>query len=202
MLAYALPVSESKTVLWVPGPQRFAWGELQGLDDALTVLSADPDLDTTKIPLQIHDNLYRPTVRKNLTTPFWQFVRLGWRQLWGLIWLIGITKAQILEDLISGIYLLLGLPLFTGLCSAIQQMHKAEVLEQFNVMFYAPTKIDVVYSPRLKELQEIFRQTSDPIHVLAYLDEYGFAHLREFYRRCCWSQRWEVGPPTGQGMLK
>lgn len=200
MLAYALPIGNNQKVLWVPGPQRFAWGELHGLDDELTVLSSDLDLDTAKISLQMHDNVFRPTVRKKLTPPL-QFGRVGWRQLWGLIWLLGMTQAQMLEDLVGGFYLLLGLPLFMGLRATVRHMHDTEVLERFKTLFYAPTKINVVYSKRLEQLESIIKLYGI-VKTLEFLDKLGFQHLREFYKRCAWQPRWETPPPTGQGMLK
>jgi len=197
MIAYALPTPDG-LVLWSPAP-RFCWGELEGLGDTITVLSPDLDLDVSKVPSMLHDNLYRPVVRKTFSHRFFN----SWTSramLWGIIWIIGRTAGEgALEGIVSGLYLLIGLPLFFRLNTDVMKRHIGGVLRRFNMLFYAP-KVEVVYSPRLHNLEALM-QMSDVTDVLAVLDEFGLMHLREFYRRCAWSGRWEVGPPTGQGVL-
>lgn len=206
MIAYALPVPNnlgSETpqinhVLWVPAP-RFCWGELKGLGDKITVLSPDPNLDVSKLPLRFHDNVYRPTVRRAFSRRFinsWA----GRMMLWGLIWILGRSgQESALEGIVSGLYLLVGLPLFFRLTADVKKKHAASVLARFNEMFYSPD-VEVVYSPRLEKLECVIVEEG-VISALAQLDELGLMHLREFYKRAAWSGRWEVGPPTGQGQL-
>jgi len=210
MLAYALPTPQINgnigsdapqinRVLWVPGSNRFCWGELKGLGSRITVLSPDPDLDVSELPLKFHDNLYRPTVRRVFSRRFFSSW-VGRAMLWGCIWLVGRTAGEsALEGIVSGLYLLVGLPLFFRLSADIQKRHAAAVLARFNELFYSPN-VEVVYSPRLEKLSCVIVEEGI-ISALEQLDEMGLGHLREFYKRAAWSGRWEVGPPTGMGQL-
>jgi len=198
MIAYALPTPNGR-VLWVPGPNRFAWGELEGLGDTITVLSPDPDLAINELPLRFHDNLYRPTVRRVFSRRFFNSWT-GRAMLWGIIWIIGRTAGEsALEGIVSGLYLLIGVPLFSRLNVDIMKRHTKDVLRRFNKLFYSPN-VEIVFSPRIERIEWIMEHDG-PREVLARLDDLGLMHLREFYKRVAWSGRWEVGPPTGAGLL-
>lgn len=194
MLGYALPIPDGKIALWFPAP-RVAWGELENID-SLTILSPISDLDTDNIPLQIHDNIFRFDAR---ALPSVVSGGRGRRMmLWGIIWLAAMNRPA--EDILGGLYLLIGLPLFSGLYAAAIKASQSKTFTRFKNLFYAPD-IDVVYSPRLAELyQHIW------VHgiksALEILDELGLGHLREFYKRAAWQTRWKTTPPTGAGLLR
>jgi len=178
--------------LWFEEP-RFAWGELEGLENGVRVLSADKDIDKSKIPMLCHDNVYRPTIRVSAGRRLYFLGRL---MLWGVIWLVGMDRP--IEDIIGGLYLFFGLPAFLQLSIGAMNRHIFKVLERFKACFYSPD-VEIVESPRLKSLYQ------DDISIdttrLHKLDEYGFGHLREFLRRVVWQKRWKIPPPTGQGVL-
>ena len=198
IIGYILPTPNGR-VLWYPAP-RWPWGELKGSGSAVTLLSPDPDIDVSKVPLLTHDNAYRPVVRRAFYRRFvssW----VGRGMLWGCIWILGRSSQEsALEGIVSGLYLLIGMPFFFRLSSDVMKRHAAGVLARFNALFYSP-KVDVVYSPRLAEVENIFN-SGGILNVLERIDELGLGHLREFYRRCAWQTRWETPPPTGQGVLK
>ena len=194
MLGYALPIGKGKCTLWFPEP-RLAWGELRNLGDEVTILSPDTQVDTTKVPELLHDNVYRPTIRMGGTYRNWWVGRL---MLWGVIWLVGMDNP--VEDIIGGLYLFLGLPMFLKLMSGAIYGHISGVMERFKSLFYSP-KIHVVYSARLSYLEQIIELEGLSV-VLQDLDEFGLAHLREFYRRAVWSERWTTPPPHGAGILE
>jgi hypothetical protein len=193
-VAYALPTGDHGLVLWTPEP-RFCLGTLKGLGDALAILSPRGDLNVKKIPRMSHDNIYRPTVRRSLSQTM--RTRVGFLMIWGLIWLLGMDKP--IEDVIGGLYLLIGLPMFLSLTIAVYKRKRGEIFRRYKNLFYAPTT-RVVFSPRLARLEVIINRDGI-IEGLKHLDELGFGHLREFYRRCAWSRRWKIGPPTGAGSL-
>lgn len=194
MLGYALPIPDGEMALWFPAP-RVAWGELENIDE-LTILSPVKDLDTTDIPLQIHDNVFRFDARAIPGI----FSARGARRmmLWGIIWLVGMNKPA--EDILGGLYLLIGLPVFMGLYFAAIQMSRNKSFARFKNLFYAPD-IKVVYSPRLAVLQCNIGQygIKRPLEIL---DELGLGDLREFYKRAAWQTRWKTTPPTGAGLLR
>jgi len=197
MLAYVLPTPNGR-VLWYPAP-RWPWGELKGLGSAVTLLSPDKDIDVSRVPLMTHDNTYRVVVRRAFSRRFFNSW-VGRGMLWGIIWIVGRTSGEsALEGIVSGLYLLLGLPLFFRLTADIKKKHAAAVLARFNELFYSPN-VDVVYSPRLEQLENIIK-SDGIVKSLEVLDTLGLMHLREFYKRSAWSGRWEVGPPTGQGLI-
>ena len=194
MLGYALPTGKGKLSLWFPEP-RVAWGELRNLGDEVTILSPDINVDTSSVPALCHDNIYRPSVRIGGTYRNWWVGRL---MLWGLIWLVGMDNP--VEDIIGGLYLFFGLPLFIRLMVGALHSHMSGVLERFKSLFYSP-KVKVVHSPRLERLQQII-DLEGMSTALDAIDELGLAHLREFYRRAAWSGRWTTPPPTGAGILE
>ena len=194
MIGYALPTGEDRHVFWVPAPQM-PWGELKHLGNTITVLAADKDMDTTDIPLLCHDNIFRYEVRLNIRR--WGF-GAGRLMLWGVIWLVGMDKP--FEDLVGGLYLLLGLPLFVGMLVGIYQKYAREVRARFGSLFFTP-QIQVVQSDRIAQLELIFKH-GGIVKVLHHLDELGLGHLREFYKRAAWQPRWKTPPPTGTGVLK
>lgn len=193
MIAYVLPIAPDRRILWSPPPQ-FVWGELLGLTDKLVVLSPDPDIDLRRIPSLMHDQVFRPTMRKTLATK-WFRTSSRYMMLWGAIWLIGMDRP--LEDIVAGLYLLIGQPFFSMLRERIFKSHLQNTLARFKTLFYQPT-VKIVYSPRLAKLEEI---VNGPACALAYLDELGLGHLREIYKRSTWSKEWTCPPPTGQGVL-
>jgi len=195
VIGYALPITEDRHVLWVPGPSRMAWGELKHLGNTITILAADQNLDTEDIPLLCHDNIYRYEVRTNIQR--WGFAA-GRMMLWGIIWLVGMD--QPFEDLVGGLYLLFGLPLFVGMLINTYQKHARVVKDRFGSLFFSP-QIQVVQSDRMAQLEEIFKD-GGIIKVLHHLDELGLGHLREIYKRAAWSSRWKCGSPSGQGVLR
>jgi len=175
--------------LWFEEP-RFAWGELEGLENGVRLLSADEDVDTKKIPMFCHDNVYRPTIRASARRRMYWLGRL---MLWGVIWLVGMDRPM--EDIVGGLYLFFGLPAFLQLSLRATNSHIYKVLARFKACFYSPD-VEVVKSDRLFGLRGFNR--TEQLHIL---DEFGLGHLREFFRRVVWQRRWRVPPPTGQGVL-
>ena len=195
MLGYILPTGNGKRVLWYP-PPRLAWGELKGLGDEVVLLSPEKDIDLNDIPLLTHDNIYRPVVRRSLSRKFVS----RWTKrlmLWGVIWLVGMDRP--LEDVVSGLYLFFGLPLFAGLSAYVYKLHEADRLDRFSSLFHVPN-VKIVFSPRLYKLEKVIEEKG-LIAGLDILDELGLGHLREFWKRGVWSERWYLGPPTGAGVL-
>lgn len=193
VVVYALPTGK-ETVLWAPTP-RLAWGEIDHLGDEITVLSGSEEIDLEQVPALAHDNIYRPSVRQGYGMQwFW----LGRLMLWGLIWIVGMDRP--LEDLVGGLYLLIGLPLFGNLTRLAVRSHLITILEKFRALFYSP-KVKLLYSERLAALEYLI-EGRGVIYALQILDELGLNHLREFYRRVAWEKRWKISPPTGAGILK
>lgn len=195
MLGYILPTGEGRRVLWYPAP-RLPWGELIGLKGKVTLLTSDMDVDVDKITVLTKDNIHRPVIRGKLS-PFWRFYWVGRLMLWGVIWLVGIDNP--LEDLVGGLYLLIGLPLFVALTRMNTQSLLSNVVARFEALAYSP-EVELVYSQRLKDL-EIAIDEQGITTALNLLDELGLRHLQEFYRRTAWQPRWETPPPTGAGVL-
>jgi len=195
MIAYVLPIAPDRLILWSPPPQ-FVWGEFLGLTDELIVLSPDPDIDLERIPRLMHDQVFRPTVRRALSTR-WFRSSSRYMMLWGAIWLIGMDRP--LEDIVAGLYLLIGQPFFSMLREKVFKNHLQNVLARFKTLFYQPT-VKVVYSPRLAKLEKTVNMGGG-ISALTILDELGLGHLREIYKRSAWSREWTCPPPTGQGVL-
>jgi hypothetical protein len=117
--------------------------------------------------------------------------------LWGLIWIIGMDRPA--EDIVAGLYLLVGQPFLSLLREQIFKGRLQNVLARFKSLFYHPT-IEIVYSPRLAELEKRVN-SGGAITALGTLDELGLGHLREIYKRSAWSTSWTTPPPTGQGVL-
>lgn len=193
MLGYALPIPDGKIALFFPAP-RTVWGELRGIT-GLTVLSPTKELDVSDIPLQIHDNIFRFDARA--LPRIFSGDRAKRMMLWGIIWLAAMNKPA--EDILGGLYLLIGLPFFIGLHSVAIKASRAKAFARFKDLFYAPD-VKVVYSPRLEALQQHVC-TFGAGSALEVLDELGLGHLREFYKRVAWQNRWQIGPPTGAGLL-
>lgn len=194
MLGYALPIPDGKLALWFPAP-RIAWGEMENID-GLTILSPINDLDTDSIPLQVHDNIFRFDARAQHVHSVNRGVRR--MMLWGIIWLVGMNRPA--EDILGGLYLLIGQPVFAGLYIAAIRAAQELSFRRFKNLFYAPD-VEVVYSHRLAELyQHIW--THGITSALEVLDELGLGHLREFYKRAAWQTRWKIGAPTGAGLLR
>ena len=104
-----------------------------------------------------------------------------------------------LEDLVGGLYLLLGLPLFVALTRMNLQQHLSNVMARFEALAYSPN-VKLVYSQRLKDLEQVIDEQGIT-SALDVLDEFGLRHLQEFYRRTAWQPRWEIPPPTGAGVI-
>jgi len=115
--------------------------------------------------------------------------------LWGAIWLIGMDNP--LEDVVAGLYLLIGQPFFSMLREKMFEDHLQNVLARFKTLFYQPT-VKVVYSPRLAKLEEYVNGDRAALEIL---DELGLGHLRGIFKRSAWSEKWTITPPTGQGVL-
>jgi len=196
MLGYILPIGNGKRTLWYPAP-RLPWGELIGLDRGVNLMTPDLDVDLDKISMLTKDNIHRPVIRTKLN-PFWRFYWVGRLMLWGVIWLFGIDEP--LEDLIGGLYLLLGLPLFVALTRATIQQHLGGVVARFEALTYAP-EVRLTFSQRLKDLEEKIDEVGI-VDALDLLDEFGLRHLQEFYRRAAWQTRWSCPPPTGAGVIE
>ena len=195
MLGYLLPTGNGRHVLWYPAP-RLPWGDLKGLDRQVTVLTPDTGIDVDKLSIYTKDNIHRPTIQRSLA-PFWRFYWVGRLMMWGMIWLIGIDDP--LEDVIAGLYLLFGLPLFVALTRVVNHQNLSTITSRFEAVAYAP-EISLVYSPRLKEL-EVLIDEQGITDALDSLDVLGLRHLQEFYRRTAWQKRWEIPPPTGAGVI-
>lgn len=183
ILAYMLPTGSGKFTLWCPEDMRI--GEI---GEARTVVLS-PYPVSGDIGLLFHDYVYRFRARRGLPkrygTSYW------FRMLWGLIYLLGL---QDLEDLLCGLYLLVGCPLLSNWAEGIWKRHAAQVGARFDSVAYMP-EVEVVISPRLQELSTC----ESSVDMLHYLDELGLRQLVGFYRRVAWSGRWETGPPTGIG---
>lgn len=195
MIGYVLPTGEGRKILWYPAP-RLPWGELKGLGRDVTILTPDTDIDVDKLSMLTKDNVHRPTVQRGLG-PHWRFYWISRLMLWGIIWLAGIDDP--LEDLIGGLYLLFGLPLFVTLTRLIYQGYLSTVVARFEAVAYAP-ECTLIYSPRLKALADCI-DAEGITKALDSLDRFGLRHLQEFYRRAAWAPRWTTPAPTGQGVL-
>jgi hypothetical protein len=191
MYGYILPIGDGKRILWYEAP-RLVWGELIGLRGKTILLSPSEDVDLEKIPLLCHDNVYRIHTRPFMIKAGSIVGRL---MLWGLIWLIGMDRP--LEDLVGGLYLLLGLPMFVRLTLEKYGEHIRNVLDRFETESYSPSP-KIVLSMRLAILESLIDDLGI-IEAITYLDELGLGHLREFYRRVAWQKRWTIPPPTGAG---
>lgn len=195
MIGYLLPTALGKYTLWFPGRmvERLAWGEIKGLRDRVFVLT--PNKKAKVDPLLLHDNIFRPVTRS--VTWAYRYYWTGRLMLWGLIWLCNIDNP--IEDVIGGIYLLLGLPLFLRLCNDIIRAHLGRVRARFEALTYSP-EVQLVELPALQKLEEVL-VSDGPLKVIEILDELGLQHLREFYKRVAWQERWETPAPTGQGVI-
>lgn len=201
MLVYALPIGQGKYSLWAPSP-GFVWGELEGAEK-ITLMAGfadtiDQRIDMDTLQHQLHDNLFRPTTLRALYKKQMSGRRsFGYLMIWGAIWLIGMD--QPLEDIISGIYLLAGMPILAKMSAAIFSKHQRAVASRFKELVHFP-EIDLMYSNRLTIL-EGYIDTGGFTLALQYLDELGLNHLREFYKRGAWAERWTITPPTGLGTV-
>ena len=195
MLGYILPTGNDRHVLWYPAP-RLPWGVLKGLNREVTLLTPDTDIDVDKLSILTKDNIHRPTVQRSLA-PFWRFYWVGRLMMWGIIWLIGIDDP--LEDLIAGLYLLFGLPLFVALTRMVNQSNLSNITSRFEAFTYVPD-VELVHSPRLERLECLIDEDGITA-ALDALDTLGLRHLQEFYRRTAWQPRWETPPPTGAGVI-
>jgi len=195
MIGYLLPTQAEGYTLWFPGrpAERLAWGELKCLGDEVTILSPQEDVEID--PRLLHDNVFRPTIRG--TGWIYKFFWLGRLMLWGLIWIAGMDNP--VEDMLGGLYLLLGLPLFVRATGDMLRGHIKSVQARFESLFYSP-RIKVRYSSRLSKLETLMKEQGCR-QALLHLDELGLGHLREFYRRVVWQERWTLMPPTGAGVI-
>jgi hypothetical protein len=195
MVGYLLPTQAEGYTLWFPGTpnERLAWGELKCLGDEVIVLSPTENIEVDSCLL--HDNIFRPTIRG--TGWIYKFFWLGRLMLWGIIWILGMDNP--IEDMLGGIYLLLGLPLFVRATNDTLRTHIKSVQARFESLFYSPS-IQIVKSPRLLKLETLMKEDSSK--ALLHLDELGLGHLREFYKRVAWQERWTLMPPTGAGVIK
>lgn len=195
MIGYLLPTEYEKYTLWFPGMEheRLAWGELKGLKDKVQVLT--PTLKARIDPLLIHDNIFRPVTRS--VSWAYRYYWTGRLMLWGVIWLSNIDNP--VEDVLGGLYLLLGLPLFLRLINDTVRSHIGAVRARFEALTYSP-EVTLVYSKELEDL-EVVLVNDGPLAALEVLDELGLQHLREFYKRVAWQERWETPKPTGQGVI-
>jgi hypothetical protein len=169
---------------------------LLGLTNELIVLSPEEDIDVERIPLLTHDQIFRPTMRRTLSAK-WFRTSSRYMMLWGLIWLVGMDKP--LEDIVSGLYLLIGQPLLSTLRERMFTSHLHAVLARFKAHFYHP-RVKIVASSRLRRLEAIVNRTGTK-GALQILDELGLGHLREIYKRSSWSEEWIITAPTGAGVL-
>lgn len=196
MLGYLLPTQTGYSLFFPGRPvHRLAWGELKGLGDTVTILTPNEDIDVDD--LLLHDNIFRPTIRG--TGWIYKFFWLGRLMLWGLIWILGMDNP--LEDMFGGFYLLLGLPLFIRATNDTLRTHIKSVQARFESLFYSP-KMVKKYSPRLSKLETLVKESTNSSRVLLHLDELGLQHLREFYKRVAWVDRWTIIPPSGAGICK
>lgn len=195
MIGYILPTGDGRRVLWFPGP-RITWGHLKGLTNKMTLLTPSLDVDVDEIPMMSHDYIFRPVMRV-VSSSFYRWLWVGRLMLWGAIWLLGMDSP--LEDTLGGIYLLLGLPFFIRLTTDVSVNLMRDVAGRFGSIFYSP-EVELQHSPRLEELEKLV--TKKPSLALTQLDRLGLQHLREFYKRVAWQERWEITPPTGQGVVK
>ena len=197
MLVYALPIGNKQHTLWSPQPQ-IAWGELQGGNTVTLLTGSNEAIDLEEVRCMLHDNLFRPSVmRASRKTQMGGRRSAGYMMIWGAIWLIGMDNP--LEDILSGLYLLLGLPIFMKISAAKFTKRWRGVIARFKEITHFP-EIVQVYSPRLTQLEEYIDEGGFEI-ALQHLDILGFAHLREFYKRAAWSTRWTSIPPTGLGTI-
>lgn len=200
MLVYALPIGEERYSLWTPSP-RFVWGELENVESIIVMTgfaNVIDQIDMDSLKHTIHDNLYRPTTLRALHKKQVGGRRsFGYLMIWGAIWLIGMDRP--LEDVISGIYLLAGMPLLAKMSAAIFSGHQRAVAARFKGLAHFP-EVDLVYSDRLAILEEYLDAGGFTV-ALQCLDELGLNFLREFYKRGAWSERWTITPPTGLGTV-
>lgn len=192
MLAWVLPTGDERYTLWCPATLKM--GEVT--TDKVTILSPFPIDDTEHLAQLIHDHLFRYQMRVGL--PKWRGASFWFRQFYGLAYLIGMDNLA--EDLICGLYLLVGLPVFTNAVEALWKQHQAKVMARFSSATYMDEP-EVILCPRLAELAKIVSGEGLPtaLHSLLSL---GLPELLGFYRRAAWSTRWEAPAPIGMGVFR
>jgi len=191
---YFLPTGKGKFTLWSPHDAKM--GEIPGCElVVLSPVSLDDEIE--EIKALVHDNLFRFQAQRGLpklvATSFW------FRMIWGLLSLIAFTDP--LEDILWGVYLLFGVPMFANVVEAIWKSRAAKVMSQFNSATYWPENMRVQISPALQKLAAIVEKEGN-VAALRSLYDLGLPELIGFYRRASWSRRWEVGPPTGFGVFE
>lgn len=194
LIIYLLPIGENRYTLWTDADIRM--GEIPNCEMAIL---APFNLSKQKLESAralIHDNLYRfacrqAAIKRRYATSFW------FRMLWGLLGLLAFQDP--LEDLLWGLYLLLGNPIFVNVVESIWQSRDQKVRTQFNALAYCP-EMRVMIPPAIQELAEIVEKDGF-VEALHNLYRLGLPELIGFYKRAAWSDRWENVPPTGLGVL-
>jgi hypothetical protein len=194
LIIYLLPIGDGRYTLWTDADTRM--GEIPNCE---AVILSPFNLSKQKledIRALVHDNLFRFAGRmmgtkRRFAASFW------FRMLWGFLGLLAFQDP--LEDLLWGLYLLLGNPMFANAVESIWQNRDRKIQMQFNTLAYCP-EIKVVVSPALQELAQIVAEDGF-VKALHSLYKLGLPELIGFYKRAAWSERWENVPPTGLGVV-
>lgn len=193
LVVYFLPIGDGKYTLWAPHDARM--GEIPKC--GLVVLSPHIlDDKIEEIKALVHDNLFRVQVQRGLprrlATYFW------FRMIWGFLSLVAFTDP--LDDILWGLYLLFGIPVFANIVEGIWKRRAERTIAQIESTTYWPEGMRVQISPALQKLTKIVEEGGS-VAALHSLYDLGLPELIGFYRRAAWSRRWEVGPPTGLGVF-
>ncbi len=193
-LGYVLPmVGQPEFVVWLP--TELAMGNYE--DAKIVLLSPFPLDDAAKTELHrwVHDWVFRFEARRvprRIATSWW------FRIIWGIINLVGASESG---DILRGLYLTVGLPIFANIVEAIWEKSTQQVVRRFDFLVHGKD-IEIVPSARLRELTDIVLQGgyTDALHALERL---GLREVIEFYRRAAWSRRWATSnmAPHGIGGL-
>ena len=194
LVIYLLPTGNSHYTLWTDADIRM--GEIPNCE---AVILSPFNLSKQKlenVQALVHDNLYRFACRtagtkRRFAASFW------FRMIWGFLGLLAFQDP--LEDLLWGLYLLLGNPMFANAVEGIWQSRDRKIHAQFDALAYCP-ELRVVVSPAMRKLELIVEEDGF-VEALHSLYKLGLPELIGFYKRAAWSERWENVPPTGLGVL-
>jgi len=194
LLIYLLPTSDGKYTLWTDADIRM--GEIPNCEVVILSPFNLSEQKLESVQSLVHDNLYRFACRiagtkRRFAASFW------FRMIWGFLGLLAFQDP--LEDLLWGLYLLLGNPIFANAVESIWQSRDRKIQMQFNALAYCP-ELKVVVSPILQKLGNIVAEQGF-VGALHGLYKLGLPELIGFYQRAAWSDRWENVPPTGLGVV-
>lgn len=201
MLGYLIPVGFNRRVLWFNDP-RLAHGEAKGQGITLLYSGARPEsAEKQALSRLLHDNFWRRQSVRACGAA--RAPGIGRMMLWGIIYLFTLESRGRTGGLLAALYLLAVLPAFEAAWYRTTARHVRGVVASLRAQTMACNVEDIhlVACPRLDRLAKVYRAEGFR-GVLAALDELGLGHLRAFYRRAAWAEKWgRAELPTGLGVL-